>query len=120
VTNMIQTIIARFEAIGSERALTPEESAQLERAVRRQQREAGRVYFVWLPKHNLAIARALRHPKPGVVAMLAERFGLTERAVWRQITRLRKLGKAPYISPPGGTGRYPRKGSMGDEAQAGV
>jgi hypothetical protein len=48
---MIQTIIARFEAIGSERALTPEESAQLERAVRRQQREAGRVYFVWLPKH---------------------------------------------------------------------
>jgi hypothetical protein len=117
---MIQTIIAQFEAIGRSRALTPDESVQLERAVRRQQREAGRVYFVWLPKHNLAIAKALRHPRPGVVAQLAHRFGLTERAVWQQITRLRKQGKAGYISPPGGTGRYPRKGSMAPESLHGV
>jgi hypothetical protein len=117
---MVQSIIARFEAIGRSRALTPDESEQLERAVRRQQREAGRVYFVWLPKHNLAIAKALRSPKPGVVAQLAAKFGVSDRAVWQQITRLRKDGKVGYISRPGGTGRYPRKGSMADEARAGV
>jgi hypothetical protein len=111
------SIIAHYEAIGRERALTDQESAELERAVRQRMRREGRVYFVWLPKHNLAIRRALRRPRPGIVAQLAERFGINERAVWRQITRLRKAGQVGYISPPGSTGRYPRQGSKAIQGQ---
>lgn len=109
------TIIDEFEKLGRTRALTDEESLQLERAIRRARRKAQRP---WMPKDILKLRKMARQRKKWVeMAAILER---TPEAVGRMLHKLREQGKCGYISAPGSTGRYPRKGSKADEGRDGV
>lgn len=99
--------IADLEAVGRTRILTEAESMMLERAVRRAMREDGRQTRPWLPKHDLALARAVRARKR--VRDIAKLLDRTELAVWRRLAKLRKDGKVAYYSQEGGRGRYRRE-----------
>jgi len=110
--------ILHFETIGRERELTQAESLILEQAVRRESIERGRVFQLWLPRDDrMLIKLVLKRQK---VPMIAIRLNRTERAVWRRIVKLRKAGKIGYISPPGGTGRYPRQRFNGEQSGMGA
>lgn len=109
------SIIEQLEAVGRERALSTAESASLDRAIRRSQRKGQKP---WLPKHDLLLLKLLR--KRNRVPGIAEQLGRSERSVWWRIRKLREKGRVGYISPPGGTGRYPRKSSKADEGAEGV
>jgi DNA-binding NarL/FixJ family response regulator len=119
---MIQTryasIIARYEAIGRERALTPSESARLVDAMMRVSRPDGRVHAFWSPKEDRLLKQAVLRGRK--VPQIAARLGRTERAVWQRMQRLRKLGRLGYISPENGIGRYPRQGSKASRGQIGA
>jgi len=96
-------VIERYETIGRSRVLSEAESVELERAVRR---ECGRVYKLWLPKDDRLLVKLLRrHCRFDVIAA---KLKVSENAVRVRLTKLRKKGKAPYVSPAGSTGRYPR------------
>jgi hypothetical protein len=104
------TIIDEFEALSRTRALSDDESLQLERAIRRTRRKAQRL---WMPKDILKLRKMVRQRKKWVeMAAVLER---TPEAVGRMLRKLREKGKCGYISAPGSTGRYPRKGSKADE-----
>jgi len=107
-TSRYARTIAQLEAESRRRSLTECESRELEEAIRRSRPSDQRVYFVWLPKHDLLIAKMLRRsPRPSV-ALLAQTIGVSEGAMWRRLHILRKAGKIGYFSAPGGTGRYSR------------
>lgn len=100
-------IITELEELSRKRELDDRESRELEQAIRRSSPQ--RVYFLWLPKHELLIAKLLRRSPRPTVAQLAQQFGVSEGAMWRKLHKLRKSGKVGYFSAPGGTGRYDRK-----------
>jgi hypothetical protein len=82
------TIIDEFEALSRTRALSDDES--LQKMVRQRKK--------WVE-----------------MAAVLER---TPEAVGRMLRKLREKGKCGYISAPGSTGRYPRKGSKAGEGQS--
>ena len=96
-----QTIIDLLDKLQRERDLNPDESALMERTIRRltPKREVWR----WSEKEDRVLKTVLRRrsrngpPKPfqrnDEVRLLAETFGRTEWAVYRRMERLRKRGK---------------------------
>lgn len=97
-----QTIIALLEKLARVRELEPEESALMERTVRRltPRREVWR----WAEKEDRLLKAVIRRrqrkgpPKPfqrnDEVRLIAAELGRTEWAVYRRMERLRKCSRA--------------------------
>ena len=73
-----------------------------------QRKPRGRVYFLWLPRHDAVIIKAFKRGGHGSIVELARNFGVTTGAMRRRIFKMRQQGKLGYISMPGSTGRYER------------
>jgi hypothetical protein len=124
---VFEQTIAHYEAISRQRPLDDFESAKLERAVRQARESAGGQRRPWLPEHDQTLIRAVRllandgkRRKRRKIPEIAAQLGRSTGAVRRRLTILRQKGKAGYISPVNGTGRYSRTSPMGEMAQAGV
>ena len=104
------SIITRYQEIGRERALTDEESLELERAIRREHPIG--TYKRWTLDDNRALLTAAK--RRGGLKEYAEANGRTYGSCQRQLDRLKQQRRRRGIAT---VGRFFYDGEIGDPSE---